>query len=85
MQLSAGLEAGALSGAEEGCGAPGACTWTGLGWTGGIALTGDVFGVRPTLLGLWLAAPLWLELGGPAAGPPPAGALQTYVRLTQPF
>ena len=85
VQLSAGLEAGALSGAEEGCGAPGACTWTGLGWTGGIALTGDVFGVRPTLLGLWLAAPLWLELGGPAAGPPPAGAQQTYVRLTQPF
>jgi hypothetical protein len=82
VQLSAGLEAAALAGAEEGCATPGACTWTALGWTAGIGLTGDVFGVRPTLAAISFARPLRVEIDGPQQAPPPA--LQPYVRLTQP-
>ncbi|MBL8615950.1 MAG: hypothetical protein JNM72_10115 [Deltaproteobacteria bacterium] len=83
VQLSTGLEAAALSGAEEGCARPGACTWTALGWTAGIGLTGDVFGVRPTLAAISFARPLRVEIDGPVEAPAPA--LQPYVRLTQPF
>lgn len=50
VQLSAGLEAGGLH-TNSG--------WIGAaGWTGGLATVWDIFGARPTLMGVWAAQPV---------------------------
>lgn len=53
LQLSAGLQGGMLADGEplpEGTQA--------LGWNAGVATLWDLFGARPTLVGVWLAAPI---------------------------
>lgn len=80
VQLAGGLEAGTLASDGPGCVAAGPCRTDALGWTAGLVLTGDVAGVRPTLLGATVAGPLALSDPDLAPSYP-----QLYVRLTQPF
>lgn len=54
VQLHGGLEAGYLGHAFD---AP-VPEVSAVGWTGGGALTFDVLGARPTMLGVWVAAPI---------------------------
>lgn len=83
VQLSSGLEAGALDADGDACGDGGGnCAWQAVGWTSGVAFTGDVFGARPTMLGTWLAGPLYVSDPGLVEGARP---VQIYVRLTQAF
>ncbi len=81
IQLNAGFEAGRLSADGISCLLDVPCVWTATGWTGGVVLTGDVLGVRPTLLGATLAGPLTWNAPELA----PTGFPQLYVRLTQAF
>ena len=81
VQLSGGLEAGALTADGASCADAVRCDWRATGWTAGLLFTGDVVGVRPTHLGATVARPLtWShpELA-------PGSAPQLYVRLTQAF
>ena len=86
VQLHGGLDAGLLDGAIDASAAcaRGACPSRAqaVGWTGGAAFVGDVFGARPTLLGVWLAGPAWTS--APQLVLPDA-RLQAYARLTQAF
>lgn len=76
IQLSAGLEAAQLSDCAAG---DLDCPVRALGWTGGIGFVGDVFGARPTYLGLNAARVEWY-----APAPLRTTAVpQIYVRLTQ--
>ena len=80
--FDAGLLDGAID-ASAAC-ARGACPSRAqaVGWTGGAAFVGDVFGARPTLLGVWLAGPAWSSAPQPVL---PDARLQAYARLTQAF
>lgn len=50
IQLSAGAEAGALHSDSQ---------WIqAAGWTAGLAVVGDIFGARPTMMGVWAARPV---------------------------
>ena len=75
VQVHGGIEAGTLGDAFD-APVPGA---TAVGWTGGGALTFDVLGARPTLLGVWLAAPLWTSHPSLDVELP----MQVYLRMFQ--
>jgi len=80
VQLSGGLEAGALG--ADGASCPdndSSCAWRATGWTAGLLFTGDLFGVRPTHLGATVARPLTWSHDELA----PSDFPQIYVRLTQ--
>jgi hypothetical protein len=80
VQLSGGLEAGALNADGPVCPEPdGQCRWRATGWTAGLLFTGDLAGVRPTQLGATVARPLTWSHDALAPGPFP----QLYFRLTQ--
>ena len=73
LQLSAGLEAGWLGGAHwDG---EGADQLAALGVTSGVTLVVDILGARPTLIGLYGAAPRWVE-------PMPAVPLGARIYMT---
>lgn len=76
LQLNAGLEGGWLGGVEGDGGAAHA-----VGWTAGVLGTADVFGARPSMLGLWAARPLWADPASLLADPTP----QLYLRMYQAF
>ena len=73
VQLSGGAEAGALR-TNSG--------WIGAtGWTAGLATVWDIFGARPTLMGVWAAQPvLWSD---PALAP--SRWPQAWLRFEQAF
>ncbi len=81
VQLSAGAESGWLTADGLSCPSGTDCAWSGIGWTAGVLLTGDVFGVRPTTLGATASAPLFVSdpILQTTAFP------QIYVRLGQTF
>jgi len=79
VQLTGGLEAGTLTADGVSCRASTPCQWSATGWSGGVLFTGDVLGVRPTVLGATLAGPLTWNHDALRPGPFP----QLYVRLTQ--
>jgi hypothetical protein len=83
LQLHGGVEAGALQATSDDCGATtDACWRSALGWSGGVLGTADVLGARPTSLGIWLAAPVWVSDDTLESTERP---LQVYLRLTQSF
>ena len=81
VQLNAGLEVGQLRADGPSCPQAVDCIWSATGWTSGVLFTGDVFGVRPTNLGITFAGPLTWS----APKLSPSGFPQLYVRLFQAF
>lgn len=82
LQVGLGAEAGWLGARGARCpdGAP-ACVRQAAAWTASLTGMGDVFGARPTLLGVAVGVP-W-ALSDAALGT--IGRPQLTVRLTQPF
>ena len=78
VNLSLGLEGGHL---QSQCTLPTPCSWSALGFRSGLSFVGDVFGVRPSMLGIWFGQPLWISHSMEANTPP----MQWVLRLTQPF
>lgn len=76
LQLSVGGEAGVARAVAELH--PQAAA---AGWTVGLAAVADVFGARPSTLGVWVAAPVWTNPDGldATAGP------ELYLRLENNF
>ena len=55
VNLSAGVEGGHL---QRNCTNHSSCEWRALGFRAGLSFVGDVFGVRPSMLGIWAGQPL---------------------------
>jgi len=74
LQLSAGLEGGWIRSTD----CVETCSVSALGWTVGAAGVGDMFGARPTMLGVWVAD-VWERSDGGG------GEIDVLMRLTQGF
>jgi hypothetical protein len=83
IQLQAGADAASLWGADPSClGSAAECSSAALGWSTGALLTGDVLGVRPSSIGLWVAGPVVVSDEALIDADTP---VQVYLRITQAF
>ena len=80
-QWSLGLEGGHL---QSQCTLPTPCSWSALGFRSGLSFVGDVFGVRPSMLGIWFDNPYgstpWKQTPLHAMGAAPHPTFKAFVQ-----